>query len=59
MAIPNYCPACSNILELVKHINLAGEVYYQMECPEGDWFESADPPAEDAQAAREVLDEAS
>lgn len=55
-AIPDYCPACANILELVKHTTPQGKVYWQKECPEGDWFEPADPPAEGVQAVRTVED---
>lgn len=58
MNIPNYCQACGAVLELVKHTDTAGKVYYQLECPEGDWFEPAEPPAECTQAVREVQDAA-
>lgn len=58
MNIPDYCPACGAELELVRHTSQKGEVYWMKECPEGDWFDPTDPPAEGIQAAREVQDEA-
>lgn len=57
MSIPNYCP-CGAELQLVKHTSQKGEVYWQEECPEGDYFNPVDPPAEGTQAAREVQDAA-
>lgn len=56
MLIPRFCPACGDILQLVQHTTPSNEVYYQWECPEQDWFESADPPAEGQQADRRVVD---
>lgn len=57
MGIPRFC-VCGSILELVKHTAVNGDVYWRLECPEGDFIEVVDPPAEGTQAAREVQDEA-
>lgn len=55
MSIPRFC-VCGSILELVKHTAVSGEVYWQLECPEGDFIEVVDPPEEGVLSAREVHD---
>lgn len=44
MAISKFCPICGDILQLVEHTANDETVYWQWECPEGDWYEPADPP---------------
>ncbi|BCD89689.1 hypothetical protein PSm6_60960 [Pseudomonas solani] len=51
-----FCPICGDVLQLVQHTPAVLPVYWQWECPEGDWFEAANPPAE-GQQAEKVVDE--
>lgn len=41
MAISKFCPICGDILQLIQHTTSTGLVYWQWECPEGDWVEPA------------------
>ena len=57
MGIARFC-VCGSILELVKHTAVSGDVYWQLECPEGDFIEVVEAPEEGSPAAREVVDAA-
>lgn len=54
--IPRFCPICGDTLVLVQHTPPSGDVYYQWECPEQDWFEPAGQP-EQGQDYETVVDE--